>query len=337
MPLFGLSVSAIEKMRAKDDVKGLVKALTYKGSSDIRQRAAKALGKLRSVYAIDDLASSLSNDDDENVKRCALEALIMIGTRNAVEVIENRLQKVSSILGNIIEESEEEMEWLKVHKSLKGTDKGQTILDFIDIFLGGGQGMGRTDYKRLTQLPFEDPVQEIVRLASIKREAIEAFEFRKRALSFVENFAQKIDLEQYRLNSVLLIALNEDNPLHNEAYQVLCKFNTDTLKSLNRALLNSDLKNNGTIELLIQTLKTSQHWSDSSCQRAVAVLREIIGQRQPDNVSDEIECLLKSGKAKEIATVINPEVASTVCTLNSIYIVNCLFNSSSETFAYFLR
>ncbi|GAH57844.1 unnamed protein product [marine sediment metagenome] len=54
----GMSMSKVEKMEAKGDVKGLIKALKHK-DQDIRQRAVEALGKIGDARAVESLVQVL--------------------------------------------------------------------------------------------------------------------------------------------------------------------------------------------------------------------------------------------------------------------------------------
>jgi hypothetical protein len=252
MPLFGLSVSAVEKMEAKGDVKGLVKALTYKNDTDVRQRAAKALGKMRAECSVEDLANSLSFDD-ENVKRCALEALIMIGGVNAAKAVENQLQNGSLILLNIIEDNKAEIEWLNVQKSLEGINNGREIINLINDFNSGSSDRLANAIMRLAH-PTPEAIQEIQKLASIEMAARESIKLREKAFSLIENFT-KLNSEQNLLISVLLEKLNEDNPYSDRAYKALCKMDIDSLISINRILLNSGLKTNNSKLLFLKSIQ----------------------------------------------------------------------------------
>jgi HEAT repeat protein len=80
MPLFG--PPEIEKLKAKRDVKGLVKALGYKEDVEIRRKAAIALGELKDTAAVDALLSML---EDSNIRCDAAEALGNIGDPRATE------------------------------------------------------------------------------------------------------------------------------------------------------------------------------------------------------------------------------------------------------------
>ena len=84
MPLFGLSLKDVEKMEAKCDVEGLVKALVYKKDADVRCAAAKALGNMADKLAVDGLIVVLK-DPDSKVRYTAADALGKIGDARAVD------------------------------------------------------------------------------------------------------------------------------------------------------------------------------------------------------------------------------------------------------------
>ena len=83
MPLFGLSKSDVEKMQAKRDINGLVKALSYKKDVDVRRAAAKALGNISDELAVDGLIVAL-NDSDSMVRWLAADSLGMLCDVRAV-------------------------------------------------------------------------------------------------------------------------------------------------------------------------------------------------------------------------------------------------------------
>jgi HEAT repeat protein len=59
MPLLGLFGSPnVEKLKAKGDIKGLIKALGYEKNFDIRASAAYALGSIGSRQAVEPLCHS---------------------------------------------------------------------------------------------------------------------------------------------------------------------------------------------------------------------------------------------------------------------------------------
>jgi len=80
MPLFG--PPNVEKMKARRDVSGLIKALEYKKDVSIRQQAALALGQIGDTQAVEVLIHAL---DDANVCAAAAGALGLIRDRQAVK------------------------------------------------------------------------------------------------------------------------------------------------------------------------------------------------------------------------------------------------------------
>ena len=61
-------------MKAKKDVKGLIKALKYKKDVFVRREAAEVLGKIGDARAVEPLTKALK-DKDWNVQEAAKEAL----------------------------------------------------------------------------------------------------------------------------------------------------------------------------------------------------------------------------------------------------------------------
>ncbi|MBI5653944.1 MAG: HEAT repeat domain-containing protein [Chloroflexi bacterium] len=82
MGLFG--PPDVEKMKAKRDVKGLIKALRYEKDWEIRKSAAAALGKICDASAVEPLVAALK-DSNEHVRGYATEALGKIRDVRAVE------------------------------------------------------------------------------------------------------------------------------------------------------------------------------------------------------------------------------------------------------------
>lgn len=82
MPLFG--PPNVSKLKAKRDVKGLIKALEYKKDVAVRKAAATALGEIGDVQAVRPLVGTLK-DTDRDVCQVAAEALGKIGDAQAVE------------------------------------------------------------------------------------------------------------------------------------------------------------------------------------------------------------------------------------------------------------
>jgi len=82
MELFG--PPDIGKMKTERNVKGLIKALQYKGNVNVRRAAVTALGESKDASAVGPLIIAL-RDGDEYVRMCAAWALGSIGDARAVE------------------------------------------------------------------------------------------------------------------------------------------------------------------------------------------------------------------------------------------------------------
>jgi HEAT repeat protein len=106
MSLFG--PPNIENMKAKRNIQGLIKALTYQKDAHTRELAATALGELRNALAVQPLIPVLK-DGNENVRQSAVEALGKIGGTAVVEPLipvlkdgnENVRQSAVEALGKI--------------------------------------------------------------------------------------------------------------------------------------------------------------------------------------------------------------------------------------------
>ncbi len=84
MGLFG--PPDIRKMKAKQDIPGLIKALEYKKDDQIREAAAKALGQVGDALAVDPLINVLKNPIlPFNLRKAAVDALGEIGDGKAVD------------------------------------------------------------------------------------------------------------------------------------------------------------------------------------------------------------------------------------------------------------
>jgi HEAT repeat protein len=82
MGLFG--PPNIEKMKAKGDVNGLIKALAHQTNSHVRCDAAKALGELKDTRAVEPLLLMLK-DENYDVRESAVRALGSIGDVRVIE------------------------------------------------------------------------------------------------------------------------------------------------------------------------------------------------------------------------------------------------------------
>ena len=76
MPLFG--PPNVEKLKAKRDVKGLIKALGYQKDGHVRNAAAGVLGQIGDTRAVELLIAALK-DRDSNVREAAAGALEALG------------------------------------------------------------------------------------------------------------------------------------------------------------------------------------------------------------------------------------------------------------------
>lgn len=88
--LFGFSKPNIKDMEKKNDVKGLIEALSYEKDVQVRREAAYTLGKIKDICAVDPLIKAL-NDEDNYVRRQAVDALGNIGDTRAVEPLTKAL------------------------------------------------------------------------------------------------------------------------------------------------------------------------------------------------------------------------------------------------------
>ncbi len=82
MSLFG--PPNVEKLKAKGNIKGLIKALDYQKDLDVRKAAAKALGQLGNKQAREALVSVL-NDSERLVRIAAISALGQTGNWREIE------------------------------------------------------------------------------------------------------------------------------------------------------------------------------------------------------------------------------------------------------------
>jgi hypothetical protein len=88
MPLFG--PPNVEKLEAKGNVKGLIKALGYEKDADVREAAALALGQVGDAHAMEPLIAVLK-DSTGSERWAAASALGEIGDARAVESLINTL------------------------------------------------------------------------------------------------------------------------------------------------------------------------------------------------------------------------------------------------------
>jgi HEAT repeat protein len=83
-----MSIPDVKKLKAKQDVKGLIEALGYQEYKRVRQEAAMALGEIGDVRAAEPLIAALSDDEDRHVREAAGEALVKLGAVSVQPLIE---------------------------------------------------------------------------------------------------------------------------------------------------------------------------------------------------------------------------------------------------------
>ena len=82
----------VEKLKAKKDVKGLIKALHYKKDYKVRWRAAEALGEIGDARAVEPLIAVSLQDENAGVRWGAAEALGKIGDARAIKSLMGALK-----------------------------------------------------------------------------------------------------------------------------------------------------------------------------------------------------------------------------------------------------
>lgn len=84
MSLFG--PPDVEKLKAKGNAKGLIKALGYHKDNQVREKAIKALGEIGAVQSVEPLIAVLRNKgEDPSIRTAAAEALVRVGGSQSVE------------------------------------------------------------------------------------------------------------------------------------------------------------------------------------------------------------------------------------------------------------
>ncbi len=77
----------VEKLKARKNVKGLIKALRYEDDSDMRESAAVALGEIGDARAVEPLVKSLADEFIVPVRATFAAALGEVGGVRAIEVL----------------------------------------------------------------------------------------------------------------------------------------------------------------------------------------------------------------------------------------------------------
>jgi hypothetical protein len=90
----------IEKLTAKGNTKGLIKALSYREDKDIRKAAAEALGQIGDARAVQPLNETLLKDtysysSNLTIRKAAAEALGQIGDAQAISFLREAMRKES--------------------------------------------------------------------------------------------------------------------------------------------------------------------------------------------------------------------------------------------------
>ncbi len=77
----------VEKLKARKNIKGLIRALRYEDDSDVRESAAVALGEIGDARAVEPLVESLRDEFIVPVRSTFAAALGEIGGARAIEVL----------------------------------------------------------------------------------------------------------------------------------------------------------------------------------------------------------------------------------------------------------
>ena len=86
-----MTTPKVETLKARKDIKGLIKALRYRKDEGVRQAAAESLGKIKDRRAVEPLIAALK-DESFSVRQAAAEALGKIKDRRAVEPLSAALK-----------------------------------------------------------------------------------------------------------------------------------------------------------------------------------------------------------------------------------------------------
>jgi HEAT repeat protein len=118
MPLFG--PPNVENLKAKRNIKGLIKALGYQEDTTVRSAAAEALGQIGDVEAAEPLIAALK-DIDKLVRLRAAQALGRIGNERAVKPLIAALRDDDRLMREAAAEALEHLDW-QPDKSEAGAD-----------------------------------------------------------------------------------------------------------------------------------------------------------------------------------------------------------------------
>jgi len=109
MQLFG--PPNVEKLKTKADVRGLIKALSYKKEASVRAGAAKAVGELKGPGFVEPLVNALK-DSDIIVRREAAKALGKLNDSSAVEPLTAVLKDSATGVRQAAAEALDSIGWL---------------------------------------------------------------------------------------------------------------------------------------------------------------------------------------------------------------------------------
>jgi len=135
MRLFGRP--NIEKLSAKRDIDGLIKALIHK-DTQLRRNAAAALARLCDTRAVEHLITALK-DHDPYVRALALEALGTIGDSRAVEPLVVELQDINTHIWTRSSRSRREI--AKALGQLRSTRAVASLVEALQDGDDGTQGV----------------------------------------------------------------------------------------------------------------------------------------------------------------------------------------------------
>ena len=82
----------VEKLKARKNIKGLIRALRYEDDSDVRESAAVALGEIGDARAVEPLVTSLRDEFIVPVRSTFATALGQVGGARAIEVLTSILK-----------------------------------------------------------------------------------------------------------------------------------------------------------------------------------------------------------------------------------------------------
>lgn len=88
-----LTVSDIMDLKKRKDINGLIHALQYQGDTAVRAEAARSLGQLGDLQAVDSLISTLQSENDPYVRSLAAKALGNLGDSRASGALLSCLQR----------------------------------------------------------------------------------------------------------------------------------------------------------------------------------------------------------------------------------------------------